>query len=65
MALIALLKWAIVSESLCRSLLSRSVLGAIFDSDWQCHKVLQSITGRFVIDHKENVFLVYHKIVYD
>ena len=34
-------------------------------SDWWCQNVPSSITDMFVIDHKEKVSLIYHKIVCD
>ena len=42
-----------------------SLVGQVISTDCWCQNVPLSITNMFVIDHKENVSLIIHKIVCD
>ena len=47
------------------TLFSRSTVWKVVSYDWRCQNVPLSIKDMFVIDHKENVYLINHKIICD
>ena len=57
-------KRALVTFWVC-SIESLYTVWKVISSDWRCQNVPLSITDVFVIDHKENVSLINHKMVSD